>query len=178
MTRFDSSLPDWVAPWCRSELGSAPAAALFSVAVVSEVIGVRLEDGREIVIKARHDENRRTGRCVAVQRAMADGGFPCARPLTSVSNVGDLVVHAEEWRPGGEMMRDNSEGAAALSAGLLAHLMVRLGRIVAEPPLPNPVWVRWDHDGPGLFPPNTRFDGSDVGLPDFVADTAERVQKD
>jgi hypothetical protein len=159
-------------------LGAAPAETLFSASVVSEVIAVRLEDGRDVVIKARRDENGRTATCVAVQRAVADGGFPCSRPLTSVSSVGDLVVHAEEWRPGGEMMRDDSERAAALSAGLLADLMLRLQSVVAEPPLPNPIWVRWDHDGPGLFPPNPRFDdgGLDTGLPEFVADTALRVR--
>jgi hypothetical protein len=178
MSSFDCSLPDWVAPWCRSELGVAPTEALFAASVVSEVIAVRLEDGREVVIKARPDENGRAAKCVAVQRAVADGGFPCSRPLTSVSSIEALVVHAEEWRPGGEMMRDDSERAAALSARLLADLMARLGQAVADPPLPNPVWVRWDHDDPGLFPANPRLDAGDLGtkLPDYVADTALRVR--
>jgi len=41
-------------------------------------------------------------------------------PLTEVSSVGDLAVHAEEWRPGGEIARGTDVGAAELSARLYA----------------------------------------------------------
>jgi hypothetical protein len=37
MSSFDCSLPGWVAPWCRTELGVAPTEALFVASVVSEV---------------------------------------------------------------------------------------------------------------------------------------------
>ena len=53
------------------------------------------------MIKSRHDENGRAATCVAVQSALADAGFPCARPLTGVTFQDGLAIHAEEWRPRG-----------------------------------------------------------------------------
>jgi Phosphotransferase enzyme family len=146
---------------------------------MSDVCGLRLDDGREVVLKARASADAvRARRCVSVQRVVAEQGFPCARPLTEVSPIGELAVHAEEWRPGGEMMRDEGPGAAALSARLLADLMARLEKIDSSPPLPPPEWVGWDHDGPGLFPPNPRHDplAERTMMPELILDTARRVR--
>ena len=38
--------------------------------------------------------------------------FPGARPLTPVIGVGPLAVHAEEFRPGGEVLRGDSPEVA------------------------------------------------------------------
>jgi Ser/Thr protein kinase RdoA (MazF antagonist) len=113
-----------------------------------------------------------------VQRQVAERGFPCARPLTGVSGVDHLAVHAEEFRPGGEIERDTGPEAAARSAELLARLMALLDRIDAEPPLPSPEWVNWGHGGPGLFPPNPRHDPLAAGktLPPVIEDTARRAR--
>lgn len=143
------------------------------------VLGLELDDGRTVVLKARPaSQERRAAICVAVQRELAELGFPCARPLTHVRLVDDRAVNAEEWRPGGEMMRDATEDAARRSAQLLAELMARLERIPAEPPLPNPEWVRWEHDGPGLFPPNPIHDARAAAatLPEVIPETARRVR--
>jgi hypothetical protein len=115
---------------------------------------------------------------VDVQRVVAAGGFPCAAPLTDVSVVGERAVHGEEWRPGGEMMREDGPEAAALSARLLAGLVARLELVDQEPPEPPPEWVHWNHDGPGLFPPNPRHDplAERTALPDVVLDTARRAR--
>src|SRR5262245_26317427 len=75
-----------------------------------------------------------------------------------VTVVGDRAVHAEEWRPGGEKIREDGPEAATRSAWLLADLMRRLEGIRADPPLPNPEWVGWEHEGPGDFPHNPRHD--------------------
>lgn len=146
---------------------------------MSVVLGLELDDGRTVVLKARPaGQERRAASCVAVQRELAEQGFPCARPLTGVSLAGDRAVNAEEWRPGGEMMRDESEPAARRSAALLADLMARLEQLSAEPPLPNPEWVRWDHDGPGLFPVNPFHDprAAVTPLPDVIPETARRAR--
>jgi len=152
---------------------------LFAADAMSDVRGLRLEDGREVVLKARAAADvGRARRCVEVQRVVAAGGFPCVRPLTAVSVIGERAVHAEEWRPGGEMMRDDAPEAAALSARLLADLMARLEGIPADPPLPPPEWVHWDHDGPGLFQPNPRHDllAERVALPGVIVETARRAR--
>ena len=106
-------LPEWLPAWCLDHLGSGPAGVLFQVHQVSMVFGLRLADGRDVVVKARADDGRASS-CVAAQARLAGRGFPCARPLTPVAGVGSLAVHAEEFRPGGEVLHgDSPEGAAA-----------------------------------------------------------------
>ncbi|MFI5712126.1 hypothetical protein [Kribbella sp. NPDC051620] len=125
---------------------------------MSEVQGLRLDDGREVVIKSRRDPTGRAKTCVAAQRHAADAGFPCARPLTSATYVDDVAIHAEEWRPGGEMVRGDSPALAEKSAALYAQLAAIIEQLQLVPPLPNPEWVNWDHAGPGSWPPNERHD--------------------
>ena len=60
-----SDLPPWVDGWCRTILGAEPVEALFRVSQLSEVVGVRLTDGREVVVKRRVDESGRAGRLLA-----------------------------------------------------------------------------------------------------------------
>jgi hypothetical protein len=76
------------------------------------------------------------------------------------------------------MLRDDGPEAAAASACLLAELMALLERVRVHPPLPNPDWVRWDHDGPGLFAPNPRHDALavDTTLPPVIDETARLVR--
>jgi hypothetical protein len=142
------------------------------------VFAVRLDDGREVVLKARYDEAGRASRCVSIQSAIAREGFQCAAPLTRVSAIDAFVVHAEEWRPGGEVLRSDGPAAARQSAGLLADLMARLAVIHAAPPLPNPEWVRWSHDGPSDFPPYPRTDPrvATTILPEYIIETARRAR--
>jgi len=75
------------------------------------------------------------------------------------------------------MIRESGPEAAARSASLLGELMTRIESIAAHPPLPKPEWVRWDHDGAGLFPPNLRHDESaaKTTLPALIEDTARRA---
>jgi hypothetical protein len=137
-------LPLWVDAWCRSFLGSAAGELLFGISHLSEVVGVRLDDGREVVLKRRPDESGRAGTCVSAQRLLAEGGFPCPPPLTEAVFDGGFVVHAEQFLGGGEPETAETAAAAARSAILLADLVRRLASFALEPPLPNPEWVRWD----------------------------------
>ena len=58
------------------------------------VFGLRLAGGTDVVVKARADDGRAVS-CVAAQARLAERGFLCARPLTSVACVGSLAVHAD-----------------------------------------------------------------------------------
>jgi hypothetical protein len=104
-------LPDWLPGWCLDHLGGEPAGVLFRVQQVSMVFGLRLAGGTEVVVKARADDGRAPS-CVAAQARLAERGFPCARPLTPVVGVGPLAVHAEEFRPGGEVRHGDSPDVA------------------------------------------------------------------
>jgi len=55
--------------WCASELGAVPVEQLFAVSQMSNVTGLRLDNGLCVVIKSRPDESGRAEACVTVQLA-------------------------------------------------------------------------------------------------------------
>jgi hypothetical protein len=170
-------LPDWLPAWCLSHLGGEPISVLFQVQQVSVVFGLRLADGRDVVVKARADDDRAVS-CVGAQAELAERGFPCARPLTPVVGVGSLAVHAEEFRPGGEVLHGDTPEVAVRCAGVFARLMAELADVTVAPPLPNPPWVRWDHTDSGVWPAMDFVDNRDQGIvPAYLTDTAERARR-
>lgn len=163
--------------WCAEHLGSVPVEVLFARESLSEVVGLRLADGREVVVKVREAEGREAS-CVAAQAWLAERGFPCARTITDVVRVGSLAVHAEESRPGGEMLLGDTPDVAERYAAVFARLMRELSGIVVPPPLPNPRWARWDHRDPGLWPAIGFLDERDQSaVPAHVVETATRARK-
>ncbi len=129
--------------WCLDQFGATPSRELFGRRQASHVVGVELTDGRSVVVKQRHDENGRAASCVAAQQALADLGFPCARPLTGVSFVDGMAVHAEEWRPGGEIRTGSDAETAAAFGRLYGRTMTATMAVSVPRPLPNPAWLRW-----------------------------------
>jgi hypothetical protein len=165
-------LPDW----CLDHLAGEPVGVLFQLRQVSMVFGLRLAGGRDVVVKARADDGRAVS-CVAAQARLAERGFPCARPLTPAVSVGSLAVHAEEFRPGGEVLHGDSPDIAARNAEVFARLMAELAGVTVAPPLPNPPWVRWDHADSGVWPAIDFLDSRDQSVvPGYVAATAERAR--
>lgn len=150
---------------------------LFHHHSMSAVFGLRLVDGAGVVVKARADDGRAAA-CVAAQARLADDGFPCARPLTPAVGVGSLAVHAEELRPGGEVLSGDSPEIAVRYGEVFGRLMAGLVDLDVAPPLPNPRWVRWDHRDPGLWPSIESLDDRDQDLvPDYVSDVAGRARR-
>jgi hypothetical protein len=170
-------LPDWLPAWCLDHLGGEPTDVLFQMQQVSMVFGLRLADGRDVGVKARADNGRAVS-CVAAQARLAERGFPCARPLTPVAGVGSLAVHAEEFRPGGEVPHGDSPDAAVRCAEVFARLMAELADVTVAPPLPNPPWVRWDHAGSGVWPAIDFLDSRDQSVvPAYVVEAAVRARR-
>ncbi|WP_459712048.1 phosphotransferase enzyme family protein [Actinophytocola sp. KF-1] len=170
-------LPDWLPGWCADRLGDAPVRVLFEARSISAVFGLRLAGGRDVVVKVREDEGRAAS-CVAAQARLAERGFPCARPVTPAVVVGALVVHAEEYLPGGAPLHGDTPAIAERYAAVFARLMAALTDVVVAPPLPNPRWVRWDHGDPGLWPAIGFLDERDQSaVPAHVVDAAERARK-
>jgi hypothetical protein len=150
---------------------------LFQQQQVSMVFGLRLPGGTDVVVKARADDGRAVS-CVAAQARLAERGFPCARPLTPVVGAGPLAVHAEEFRPGGEVLYGDSPGIAVRCAEVFARLMAELADVAVAPPLPNPPWVRWDHADPGVWPAMEFLDNRDQSVvPAYVVAAAERARR-
>jgi hypothetical protein len=170
------NLPDWLPTWCLDYLGAEPADVLFQLHQVSMVFGLRLAGGTDVVVKARADDGRAAS-CVAAQVRLAGHGFPCARPLTPAVSVGSLAVHAEEFRPGGEVLHGDSPEVAARCAEAFAWLMTELAEVTVTPPLPNPPWVRWDHADSGVWPVIEYLDNRDQSVvPGYVVEAAERAR--
>jgi len=160
-------LPPWVDGWCRGFLGATPVAALFVVSHLSEVVGVRLADGREVVVKRRVDVSGRSRTCLTAQRLLAEQGFPCPMPLTAAIIDGGVAVHAEQFVDGGEVESEDSPAAAERSAVLLAELVRLLATVDLDPPLPNPEWVHWD-----ALPDRH----ATAAVPAWIEDTTRRLQ--
>jgi hypothetical protein len=170
-------LPDWLPAWCLDHLGGKPCDVLFQLEQVSMVFGLRLAGGTDVVVKARADDGRAVS-CVAVQARLTERGFPCARPLTPVVSVGSLAVHAEEFRPGGEVLHADSPDVVARYAEAFAWLMAELADVTVAPPLPNPPWVRWDHTDSGVWPAIDFLDSRDQSVvPAYIVETAERARR-
>lgn len=172
-----SDVPELVLSWCHERLGSAPVASLMEPLLqMSSVFGLLLDDGRQVAVKVRDDEQARSRSCVEAQRAAAVRGFPCPHPITEAERVDGSVVHAEEWRPGGDLLRGDDGPTAAAFAALLAQLVQQLKDVDVTPPLPNPPWVRWDHDGPSTWPLQTFLDERDQSLiPPFIEEVTRRA---
>jgi phosphotransferase family enzyme len=168
--------PAWLADWCRDELGGVPTETLLRVEQMSQVFGLRLDNGREVVVKARADPYRRIASCVRAQSHLFKHGFPCPEPVTAVTYIDEMAVHAETWRPGGEMLVGDTAENAGHFARLLAILISDLTSIGLEPPVPSPMWVNWDHPGTGVWPEAAFLDERDQSLvPDFVVAIAQRT---
>ncbi|HSO04887.1 MAG TPA: hypothetical protein VLQ92_10430, partial [Candidatus Limnocylindrales bacterium] len=115
-----------VVEWCVRHLGSPPVEQFFGVQRLSAVHGLRLADGREVVLKVRGALDRQAA-CTVVHEAMWRAGVPCPRPLAGPSPLAEgdtgvlaaggegnesvharaLAVNAETWE---------GEGVAAVGA--------------------------------------------------------------
>jgi hypothetical protein len=132
-------------------LGSPPADELFSSGHLSAVIGLRLADGREVVVKVRPDAPR-IAACVEVQRHLFQAGYPCPRPLTGAVPFGAGAATAEAYAPGGAELPSPEHAPVAF-----AEAFARLIRLAPQPAEvstldPAPSWAAWNHAGNGLWP--------------------------
>ncbi len=169
--------PGLLAEWCTKHLGSPPAEDLFKSGHLSTVTGVRLADGREVVVKVRPDSPRLAG-CVEVQHRMFEAGFPCPQPLTGVLPFGEDVATAESCVPGGALL-PSAEHAARLFAEAFARLLDQAPDPAAIAALDRPPsWAAWNHAEGGLWPCP---EGSDINLgevagPKWIDDAGRRAR--
>ncbi|HUB42166.1 MAG TPA: phosphotransferase [Streptosporangiaceae bacterium] len=170
--------PACLSLWCAEHLGSPPAAELFRSGYLSAVIGLRLADEREVVVKVRPDSPRMVA-CVEVQRRMFEAGYPCPEPLSGPARLGNGVATAEVYVPGGAVL-PWADRAAWLFAAAFARL-IRLAPRPAEVPSldPPPSWAAWNHGEAGLWPrpDDSDFDLNEIDGPEWI-DQAGRCARD
>jgi hypothetical protein len=165
-----------LARWCREQFGCAPAAELFRTGYLSAVVGLRLLDGREVVVKVRAPAQRLLG-CFEVQRRLFESGFRCPEPLVGPTPLGGYVATAERHLPGGTLLPDSGRAAAPF-AEALAALMASAPSSREVPSLaPAPPWTAWNHGEGELWPwPDDRaVDLNRVAGPAWVDDAARAV---
>jgi Ser/Thr protein kinase RdoA (MazF antagonist) len=166
-----------LAGWCLRHLDAPLERVVSRSGQVSEVLGVELSGGQQVVVKARPFQPRITG-CLRVQAELADAGFPCPRPLTAATRVRDLTITAETSMPGGEPLR--SEDAGAQFASLLARLVEAAPEFSSVPDLtPSPPWTGWDHPGRRIWPDIDEHgdDLNEATGPEWLDDAARRVRE-
>lgn len=167
-----------LAAWCTDHLGSAPAAELFRSGHLSAVIGLRLADDREVVVKVR-PASPRTVACAEVQRHMFESGYPCPEPLGGPAPLGNGVATAEVYVPGGDVL-PGAEHAVQLSAEAFAGLIGLAPRPADVPSLdPPPSWAAWNHGEAGVWPrpEGAEADLNEVAGPEWI-DRAGRRARD
>ena len=159
------------------QLGSPPADEIFRSGYLSAVIGLRLADDREVVVKVRPDSPR-VAACVEVQRRLFQAGYPCPRPLTGAAAFGDDVATAEAYVPGGAMLpsSDHAAGAFAEAFARLIWLAPRPGEVSTLDPAPS--WAAWNHDGDGLWPcpEDSGVNLNEVAGPEWIDDAGRRAR--
>ncbi|MFK0246869.1 phosphotransferase [Amycolatopsis azurea] len=154
-------------------LGSPPAEEIFSSGHLSVVIGLRLADGREVVVKVRPDSPR-IAACVDVQRHLFQAGYPCPQPLTGAEPFGEGVATAEAYIPGGATLPSEAEAFAAAFARLIS-LAPRPAEVSTLDPPPS--WAAWNHTEDGLWPcPEDDVDLNEVTGPEWIDDAGRRAR--
>jgi hypothetical protein len=169
--------PGRLGQWCEEQLGSPPAGEIFRSGYLSAVIGLRLADGRAVVVKVRPDSPR-VAACVEVQRRLFESGYRCPGPLTGAVPFGDDVATAEAYVPGGTLLPGAGRPAWAF-AGAFARLVTLAPRPAEVPALdPPPSWADWNHAGAGLWPhpgdPDVNL--NEVPGPAWIDDTGRRAR--
>ncbi len=140
-----------LAAWCEVHLGSPPESELFRTGHLTYVVGTRLADGREVVVRVR-PAALRIAAWTEVQRRLFDSGYPCPQPLAGPAPLGEYEATAESHIPGGGMLPGSGRAAQPFAAALarLVHLAPRPGQMPSLAPAPP--WAAWNHSQGGLWP--------------------------
>lgn len=175
--------PELVA-WCEQHLGSPATQRFFGADHLSAVHGLRLADGRAVVLKVRGAAPRLVG-CVVAHRVLHAAGVPCPRPLAGPHPLSERSPErwctAESWEPDG---RRRPGGDVAVAYAELAARIVSIGPAPAaipslEPPVP---WLWYGHGAPDRTWPPPADDWWDphrieADLPAAVLDAARRARR-
>jgi Phosphotransferase enzyme family len=169
----DEELPG-LTDWVRENLGGLPRYRLFECGHLSKVIGVALDDGRQVVVKVR-PANPRVLAAAQIQRRLSGLGFPCPAPLASSLLAGAAVT--------AETLVDSDEPIEAVSPSECAETLAAAVDLAGDsddvPELSAPLpWVGWDHGGSRLWPlpDDLRVDLNLLPCPDWLQLAASRVQ--
>lgn len=143
--------PASLADWCNVHLGSPAQRELFRQSHLTCVIGTRLADGRQVVVRARPPAPR-IAACTEVQRRLFQSGYPCPEPLAGPAPLDGYEATAERYVAGGAMLPDSGRTAKPFATALaqLVHMAPPAEQVASLAPAPP--WAAWNHDQGGLWP--------------------------
>ena len=170
--------PASLTAWCELHLGSPAAGELFRTGHLARVIGARLSDGREVVVRVRPGAPR-IAACIEVQRRLYVSGYPCPEPLAGPAPFGAYEATAEGYVPGGVMLPGSgrSAGPFAVALAQMVHLAPRPDEVPSLAPAPP--WTAWNHDEGGLWPwPDDQdIDLNQVDSPAWIDATGQAARQ-
>jgi hypothetical protein len=143
--------------FCREHLGAGVVGYEFFATSVGSVHGVRLRDGRRVVVKAyrRETDVVHLAAVQSVQRRLADDGFPAPRPVVAPTPLGSGVAIAEMLLDRGDWADAHDPGVRATVAAGLARFVERARPLVGSPGL---AFWRESYDRLWRSPHDRRFD--------------------
>ncbi len=135
-----------------------PVGELFRGGYLSLVVGLQLEDGREVVVELRPPAPRLAG-CFEVHRRLYEAGFPCPQPLAGPVALAGFIATVESYIPGGDRFPPSGRTAEPFASALAA--LVAAAPAVSDVPslAPNPPWTAWNHAG---YTNNIRWAGHEL----------------
>jgi hypothetical protein len=144
--------------FCVRELGSQVEAVDFFRASVGSVHGLRLADGRRVVVKTMRPGTRfeRLESIQNVQRSLVAEGFPCPTPLGEPATLAHGLAIVESLLETGEPGDAHDPAVRRVMTRTLANLVQRCRSFVSDDSLrsdpqaglwPRPHEGRFDFDG-------------------------------
>jgi hypothetical protein len=143
---FGTTAPNEIARligrFCLTHLGTRPAGARFYASSAGCVVGVQLDTGEDLVLKAF--QPRWAAEFLAavqdVQRTVLEGGIPCPRPSRGpllLSEYSQSHVVVESWLPDPGMQAPTSTRSRRVSASGLAKQIALCAGLGVLPALAN-----------------------------------------
>jgi hypothetical protein len=128
---------------CRAVLGAGVVSSTFAEKSVGIVVGLRVDDGRDVVVKAHQPWYRafeQVAACVRIQTALHAAGFPAPRPLAGpvAAPSGPGCLTFEEYVDGDLADAHEPSVRGSMASGLAE--LVRLAAPHASRDLANRWW--------------------------------------
>jgi len=167
--------------FCRQELGAAVANFLFYESSIGAVCGMRLQDGRRVVVKVHQPSHTLDflQAVVRVQRYLLAHGYPCTKPLLDPRPLANGLATTEELVDEGVYRQASDPAIRRSMAEMLAWLIQLTGMPEAIPGVQPaifdrrlPAGVIWPTPHSKLFD----FEATAAGA-EWIDDIARQAQQ-
>ena len=151
--------------------GSEVESVLFTWAHLSEVVGLRLGSGQEVVVKAR-EWTPRLEATSRVHEAAFRAGFPCPEPLVRLERHGpNHAISIERYEPNGGLL-PRGELLLSSSVTALVDTLTTLNALPVHTSLQSALstvpWLDWESGALRPLPDDLAVDLNSVARGDWI----------